>query len=556
MNYKGNYFRMFFLVLSITVLAMAGESALARENLEKQIDTIIDVLSSPDTENRDLQNKKNTIRNILHQSEYKSGEPLIDGLIRVYLGERDGQGDTQNNQNVLDEGVEQIIGIINPDASWEERQKQKKTIITILNGNFQKEPKQPNKTRNGRNSKNLKSENLSILAEVTVSNEIGYQFRGENAIDGVENTEWVASGAQGQWLLLKWQNPVDVETVLLQGRRQDQRTQIWSSDLIFSDGSIMGAGALNAAELRTIRVNKKNITWMKYLVRNGVNDVGLSEIVAKGVRKSGGTGKNVVLVPANLAQLATVSVSGYTKKHIGEKAIDRNPKTEWIADGKNNQWIFLQWNQMVTIDHIKLRGRKSTSGSRKNDGFLVFSNGIIKPLNGLDGRQIKDINCNFSEIFWVKYYIRKAQHNAGLAEIEVIGVMPKDNVVVSNLAQSAVVQVSDQQSGKFRSEYVNDRRLDTEWVAKGHRDKWVSLQWRRPVNVATITVTAGEGLENGRIEDAMVILSDGSLESVGGLAPGQPKTVEINRKGLRWVRFFIREGRGKIGLAEIEVKEQ
>ena len=552
MNINGDYFRRFFLVLSIIVLAMVGETVLARENIEKQIDTIIDVLSSPDTENRDLQNKKNTIRSILHQSEYKSGEPLIDGLIRVYLGERDGQSDTQHNQNVLDEGVEQIIGIINPDASWEERQKQKKTIITILNGKYQKQPKQPNKTR----TSNLKSENLSILAEVTVSDEIGYQFRGENAIDGVENTEWVASGAQGQWLLLKWQNPVDIETVLLQGRRQDQRTQIWSSDLIFSDGSIMGAGTLNAAELRTIRVNKKNITWMKYLVRNGVNDVGLSEIVVKGVKKNGGAGKNAVLAPANLAQLATVSVSGYTKKHIGEKATDRNPKTEWIAGGKNNQWIFLQWNQMVTIDHIKLHGRKGVSGSKKNDGFLVFSNGIIKPLNDLDGRQMQDINCNFSEIFWVKYYIRKAQHNAGLAEIEVIGAMPKDNMVVSNLAQSAAVQVSDQQSGKFKSEYVNDRRLDTEWVARGHRDKWVSLQWRKPVNVATITVTAGEGLEDGRIEDAMVILSDGSLELVGGLEPRQPKTVEIYRKGLRWVRFFIREGRGKIGLAEIEVKEQ
>jgi hypothetical protein len=71
-----------------------------------------------------------------------------------------------------------------------------------------------------------------------------------------------------------------------------------------------------------------------------------------------------------------------------------------------------------------------------------------------------------------------------------------------------------------------------------------------------MTVTEGKGLQDSRIDDAMVILSDGSLVSVGGLEPGQPKTVEINRKGLRWVRFFIREGRGKIGLAEIEVKEQ
>jgi len=564
MENNARYYKIIMLSLSIFLLIMAGGQVQARENMEKQIDTIIDVLSSPDTNDQELQNKKSAIRNILNRKQHNSGGSLVDDLIRVYLGNGSRDENQQDNSGLLNKGVEQIIGIISPDASWEEREQQKKTIITILNGAYKKKPANTDDTHNGTNDSqdgggdNL-DEDLSAFVEVSASAELGYQFEGDNAVDGEENTEWVAPGGQGQWILLKWSKPVYIHTVMLQGRRQDMRAQIWSSDLIFSDGSIVGFGALNAAELRTVTVDKGNITWLKYFVREGQNNVGLSEILVKGSRSGKHSGKkpNVSLVPANLAQRAVITVSGYTKKkHSGKKAVDRNPKTEWVARGSKNQWITLQWNRPVTINHIKLWGRHGDSDGRKHDGFFLFSDGVVIPVSGLSGNASKTVKCNRSGISWVKYYIRRAQHNAGLAEMEVVGVMPKNNIVVPNLAQSATVQVSDQQRGNFRSEYINDRRLDTEWVARGHRDKWVSLQWHRPVNIATMTVTEGKGLQDSRIDDAMVILSDGSLVSIGGLEPGQPKTVEINRKGLRWVRFFIREGRGKIGLAEIEVKEQ
>jgi len=102
---------------------------------------------------------------------------------------------------------------------------------------------------------------------------------------------------------------------------------------------------------------------------------------------------------------------------------------------------------------------------------------------------------------------------------------------------------------------VNDRRLNTQWVAGGGRDSWVALEWRQPVDIGTLSLVAGEGLENGRIRDSVLILSDGSLLPVGGIRHGETVTLDLDRSEISWVKFFVREGRGKIGLSEIIVEE-
>ncbi len=549
-----------FLFFMVAVFLLTSQPAWSDQDLENQIDTIIDVLLPPDANDREVQNKKNTIRQILHKEQQNGENSLIDELLQ---SSQNSSSSGSNNNSILDIGAERIVDILNPHADYRTKKQQKATLITILDGALKRKHRKSAKQPAKQSIKqpvvtNKNSRNLEDLAELTVSDELAYRYRVENVVDDIENTEWVASGSHGKWLLLRWRKPVTIDSVLLQGRRQDISVHIWSSDLIFSDGSVIDYGPLDAAQLKEITVNKRNINWMKYFIRDGENNVGLSEIRVRGT-----AGKAVVKprppqkVAPNLAQKAKISTSSYiNKKHSVRRAVDRNLQTEWISKKGLNHWLFLAWDRPVTIDYIKLKGGGGGSGRRAGNGFFAFSDGSVIPVDGFSGNRSKRIKCKRRNIYWVKYYIRTNRKQIALAEIEVVGNRPKKVKVPENLAQQATVRVSDQKGWKYRGENVTDRRLDTEWVARGARDKWVALQWPDPVDVETITITAGKGLNKSRIDNGIIILSDGSLLQVGRLEPGRPVTVDINREELDWLRFFVRDGRGKIGLAEIEVKEQ
>ncbi|WP_457577890.1 discoidin domain-containing protein [Desulfomarina sp.] len=544
-------------LLAVLLFPVVGKSVEARQNIERKIDTIIEVISPPGDDTTRLNEKKNALHRLLVGKRSISGNPLVDELLRVYL-----DGGSQGNQRrgngaALDGTIDQIVDILNPHAGREQRRRQKEAIFQILNGSYKKKPGHGGTVGDGNGVGNRRETYLAAIAEVTVSDQMGRRFRGTNAIDGLENTEWVARGSRGKWLLLRWNEPVNIKTVGLQGRRQDMSVHIWSSDIVFSDGTILDFGALNPAQFREITVNKKGITWLKYYIREGQNNVGLSEIRVMGALAGEKVREEQKLVPANLARKALVLVSGsVNKKHSGQKAVDRNPASEWVAGNGKNQWLQLSWKKGVDIERIRLTGRSGDPGSRLKDLFLVFSDGAVFWIEGgLGSNQVKMIRGHHEKITWLKLFIRSARHKAGLAEIEVFGRKREQEKIEPNLAQKAVVRVSGKAGKRFKAGLVKDRRLDTQWVSAGGRDSWVALEWTQPVDIGTVSLVAGDGLNNGRIYDSVLILSDGSLVPVGGVKPGATVTLDLDRSGIWWIKFFVRDGRGKIGVSEIIVEE-
>ena len=546
-------------ILTVLFCFIAGKPAEARQDIDKKIDTIIDVLSPPADNNYQRQEKKRALRHLLVGDRSISGNPLVDELLRVYFD--GGPSGTQRTGNgaALNSTIEQIIDILNPGADNRQRRRQKKAIIQILNGTYKKDRGYGGSGSVVGTVNNGQDTFLAAIAEVTVSDQMGKRFRGTNAIDGLENIEWVARGSRGKWLLLRWNEPVNIKTIGLQGRRQDMSVHIWSSDIVFSDGTILNFGALNPARFREVTVNKKGITWLKYYIREGQNNVGLSEIRVMGAlagEKVRGNAREK-LVPVNLAQKALVLVSGsVNKKHSGKKAVDRNPVSEWVAGNGKNQWLQLSWKKGIDIDRIRLTGRYGDPGSRLTDLFLVFSDGaVVWVEGGLGSNQVKMVKGQHRKITWLKLFIRNGRHKAGIAEIEVFGKKGEKKKIEPNLAQKAVVRVSGKAGKRFKAGLVKDRRLDTQWVSSGGRDSWVALEWAQPVDIGTFSLVAGDGLKNGRIHDSVLILSDGSLVPVGGVKPGAKVTLDLDRSDIWWIKFFVRDGRGKIGVSEIIIKE-
>ncbi len=548
----------FFIICIVLLIISADTSFAAQQNMEQKINMMVNVLAPSSDSSWQRQNKKDAVFEILNKNPEISGNPLVDELINVVLNNEAKRKNVQVTRSIPDKDIEQILDIINPNINKKYRKQKKNIIIQILNNTYN--PAEPvNSGGSGHGQTIQKGKSITAFAKVIVSDQISKQFQGANAIDGLENTEWVAHGSRGKWLLLKWRNPVNIKSIGLLGRRQDISVHIWDSDIIFSDGTIIEFGALDAASFRKISVNKKQITWIKYYIRDGKNNVGLSEIEVIGTRVSTIPPKLVIkpqLYPVNLAQEAKISVSSALKnKYRGAKAIDRNPMTEWVAKGNLNQWLRLSWKKAVKIDRIRLKGRIGDSASRINEALLIFSNGSIIQINGgLKAKQTKTIKTLQKKITWVKFYIRKSHHKAGLAEIEVNGKKVVKKIIALNLAQKASARASDYAGSKYKVRFVKDRHFETQWVAKGGRDKWISLEWDQPVAIGKLSITAGKGLENGRILDSVLILSDGSLIPVGKINPGQTKTFKINKSEMWWIKFFIRKGRGKIGVSEIIVQ--
>ncbi len=546
-----------FVIFVIFTIA-PGISSASQQNLEQKIDTMLNVLAPHSDAKWQRENKKDSIRRVLTRDIEISGNPLVDELLNDVLNSRT---EGEITRPVQDSDIEQIIDIINPDVDTRERRRHRNIIIQILNSTYNGEEPVNKGKKGGAVIKGGSTRALVSLARVTVSDQIGSRFKGANAIDGIENTEWAARGSRGKWLLLKWKNPVNIKSIGLLGRRQDISVHIRSSDIIFSDGTIIEFGALDAARFRKISVDKKSITWIKYYIREGVNNVGLSEIEVSGSIssvQSKGKKTGQKLFAANLAQKAAVQVSSaLNNNHSGKRAVDRNPLTEWVAKGGADQWILLSWKSAVQINRVRLKGRTGDSASRIDEAFLVFSDGAVVWIDGgLGANKTKTLKTRHKKVTWLKLYIRRGRHKAGLAEIEVTGKSIGKRIIAANLAQGATARVSDSAGRKYRAGFVKDRSIETQWVANGARDRWVSLEWDEPVTIGTLSLSAGNGLQNGRILDSVLILSDGSLIPVGAIKPGQTKTLKVNKPEMWWIKFFVRKGHGKIGISEIVVKER
>jgi hypothetical protein len=126
------------------------------------------------------------------------------------------------------------------------------------------------------------ADNLSCYADLTVSDEYSYKYQGDNAVDRYRETDWVARGSRNKWILLSWPYPIDISFIKLFNRYTGDYDPIHSSELILSDGSIFYVGPIKTHGRKLIDINKQGILWVKYLIRSGVNNVGLSEILVFG----------------------------------------------------------------------------------------------------------------------------------------------------------------------------------------------------------------------------------------------------------------------------------
>jgi DUF1680 family protein len=138
--------------------------------------------------------------------------------------------------------------------------------------------------------------NLARSASVTASSTYpGYDPRG--AIDGVVGgfpgdvrNEWASRGEkEGAWLELRWNQPVEIETVALWDRPNDL-DQVLAGKLTFSNGDAVSVGALpdDAGEPAVVHFPRRPVTWLRFTVTAVKPDspnIGLSEIAVFGPKR-------------------------------------------------------------------------------------------------------------------------------------------------------------------------------------------------------------------------------------------------------------------------------
>lgn len=474
----------------------------------------------------------------------------------ISFAENNQQNNASQNQisPLYEVGIDEILNIMNPQADEETRKQQKDIIISILNGEEQET------TDKGTNEEQVNKEqlpqNLVQLGQVSVSDEEQWRFRSENLYDLNKDTEWAAQGSHRKWVLIKWDTPVDISQIELIGRSTDQNARIWNSEFIFSDGNAVGFGSLNPNQTRSIDINKQNISWLKYYIHEGQNNVGLSELIILGKQQEPQVAPVADnSVSENLAQSATIEASSSRdEKRSPEKAVDLLTNTEWVAGKQHNQWIKLQLKEPSRIEKIKLTGRKNIKHGKINDSLLLLSDGSVVLVGSLNPRQIREFDIQKDNISWVKFFVRESQKNAGLSEIEVIGSPEKLNIVEYNLAQDAQVKVSDQLNKDTNALYLIDRDLGTSWLAKGTQNKWISLHWEQPINISTVRLINNINQTQSQITASDLILSNGLLIPVGKIEPGQEQNIKLNQQGITWLKLYIRDGLGNAGLSEVIVR--
>lgn len=125
-------------------------------------------------------------------------------------------------------------------------------------------------------------ENLSKFASANVSDEYDARYKGIFAIDQNLSTDWAARGVANKWIKLSWPFKINVNRIRIVNRQTGSHDPINDSELIFSDGSRFKVGPIYTHNIENLEIKKHNISWIKYLIITGVNNVGLSEIEVYG----------------------------------------------------------------------------------------------------------------------------------------------------------------------------------------------------------------------------------------------------------------------------------
>ena len=540
----------FFLLALLFLFPVASWGEKGEQDIERKVEAIVEVFSSPDVDPATLKIRKQTVRQLLISKQKKLGNvSMMDMLAAQYLGDKQTQNNnyTGGSSDFFGSGIEQIVDIINPGGSSSTKRKQKEAILEILTGNPQTAQKVSKK------SKRI-PENLSQSARIAVSDELGNRFSGRNVVDRNLNTEWAANGSQGKWLQLSWDRPVNITNIILHGTRQVKGSRIHTSGIIVSDGAIIAAGSLKSGQRHVVQVNKQNVTWIKYYIREGQNNVGVSEIEVRG---SWAQATSSPSVQDSVAQFAAVSSSADRKHHkkrsSGLATIDQRLDTDWTGLSNRGDWLLFSWEEPIDIENIVLHGSRRTQQGRIRQGFIILSDATVITTGALNPYERKGINVDRKKINWLKYYIMESEGNPRIGEIEITGKAATKVRIAENLAQYGVVRVSDQATWETGGTRAVDMRLDTDWIAAGNQGKWLSLQWQRPMTVSKIVIYPSRNNQKESIIQSDLILSDGSVIPVMSPKNKRKWVIDIERRKLSWLKYYIRRSNGNVRVAEIEV---
>ncbi len=122
-----------------------------------------------------------------------------------------------------------------------------------------------------------------------------------------------------------------------------------------------------------------------------------------------------------------------------------------------------------------------------------------------------------------------------------------------NLAGYADVTVSDDFGIDYRGYNATDRQRESDWVARGTKNKWILLNWPYPVDISMIKIINRQTGEYDPIHNSRLFLSDGSIFYVGSIKTHGRKLINVNKNGIFWVKFHIYSGVNNVGLSEIVV---
>lgn len=185
--------------------------------------------------------------------------------------------------------------------------------------------------------------NIAPDASVTVSSEyVNPNWSKEKLTDGIfgqdANGEWASDGEQTPYAQLDWNNPVEIDRVVLYDR-PNPAERILAGTLLFNDGSAINVSELDNAGLgKRITFLNKTVTSVRFDVTNGIGpNVGLAEFEVFGENAS-----TSAQVPGKIEAEDYIGFSDTTPNNLGRQyrndSVDIENTTD-IGGGYNIGWI-------------------------------------------------------------------------------------------------------------------------------------------------------------------------------------------------------------------------
>jgi hypothetical protein len=281
---------------------------------------------------------------------------------------------------------------------------------------------------------------------------------------------------------------------------------------------------------------------------------------------SGGTGSGTAPAltppPANLAQSATITVSGqynanYSRLNVADDLTGMSGRGEWASNSSLTPWIQLAWSAPQRMNDIVLYDRPNTVDWLKG-GTLSFSDGSTLSVPALpnDGSPL-ELRFPDKDVTSVKLQVTSGAGSAvGLSEFQVFanGTLPPPTAL--NLSDLATATASTQASSSASAAKVRDGVVGQtgsgEWVAaSGDSAPWVRLTWGAPQTSDQVVLFDRAG-SSGRVTGGTLTFSDGSSVPVPALPDdGSASAVTFPAKTFTWVQLDITGSTGTPGLSEM-----